>query len=85
MSLVGIGTPPTPLPQASVPPPPEPKGGGHTRRRVGAGGAPIPTTALCLLCGQYTEDSNVVETDPEVFGTPGSGSVICVRIRSFHH
>jgi hypothetical protein len=36
--LVGIGTPPTPLPQASVPPP-EPKGGvgGHTRLRVGGG------------------------------------------------
>jgi hypothetical protein len=26
--LVGIGTPPTPLPQASVPPPPGPKAGG---------------------------------------------------------
>ncbi len=28
--LSGIGTPPTPLPQASVPPPPEPKGGAHS-------------------------------------------------------
>jgi hypothetical protein len=32
--LAGIGTRPTPFPQASVPPTPEPKGGGHTRLRV---------------------------------------------------
>jgi hypothetical protein len=39
--LVGIGTPPQLLPQASVFPPPEPKGGGHTcslRRTKGGGG-----------------------------------------------
>jgi hypothetical protein len=29
--LVGIGTPPTPLPQASVPSPPDQRVGGHTR------------------------------------------------------
>ncbi len=56
--LVGIGTPPTPLPQASVPsPPPD--------QRVGGGGANSPAArgwrspnsddwrkslALCLLC-----------------------------------
>jgi hypothetical protein len=39
--LVGIGTPPTPLPQASEPSPSGPKGGGvHTRLRLRAWGSP---------------------------------------------
>ncbi len=41
--LVGIVTPPTPLPQASVP---GPKGGGEGTLAcgLGGGGVPIPTT-----------------------------------------
>jgi hypothetical protein len=40
--LVGIGTPPNPLPQASVPSPLGPTGGGwgHTRLRVKGWGSP---------------------------------------------
>jgi hypothetical protein len=45
--LVGIGTPPTPLQQASVPYPLNQRVGGHTRLRVG-GGVPIPTTGKKL-------------------------------------
>ncbi len=57
--LVRIGTPPTPLSQASVPspPPPGPKGGeGTVACGWGGGGGSIPTTAwreslaLCRLC-----------------------------------
>jgi hypothetical protein len=56
--LVGIGTAPPPLPQASVyPPSPEPKGG-HARLRVGGGGWGSSNSddwrkslALCLLYG----------------------------------
>jgi hypothetical protein len=40
MSLVGIGTLPTPLSPASVPLPPEPKGRGHTRLQVRGSGSP---------------------------------------------
>ncbi len=58
--LVGIGTPPTPFPQASVPsPPPTPDqrvGGGGTRLRLRRWGSPNSddwrkSLALCLLCG----------------------------------
>ncbi len=45
--LVGIGIPPTLLPQASVPPPHRTKGwggGGHTPLRLGGWGVPIPMT-----------------------------------------
>ncbi len=56
--VVGIGTPPPHLPQASVPPPPEPKGGdAHSPAGEGVGGVPFPTTreslALCPLCGVH--------------------------------
>ncbi len=44
MSLVGIGTFPTPLPEASVPLPREPKGGGHTPAGEGEWEVPIQTT-----------------------------------------
>ncbi len=57
--LVGIGTPPTPLPQASVPSPPEPKGGGaHSPAAKGVGESQfrrlekklstLPTLWFCL-------------------------------------
>jgi hypothetical protein len=38
--LVGIGTPPTPLPQARVPSPPYEMVGGHTRLRLRVWGSP---------------------------------------------
>ncbi len=44
--LVGIGTPPTPLPQVSVPSPPDQKVGGTLARGSGDGGVPIPTTRV---------------------------------------
>ncbi len=56
MSPVGIGTPPTPLPLASVPsPPPGTKGGGHTSLRLRGWGSPNfddwgYSLALCLFC-----------------------------------
>ncbi len=49
--LVGIGTPQTPLPQASVPSPSGPKGGvGHTRLRLrGWGSSNSDEKKLCTL------------------------------------
>jgi hypothetical protein len=54
MSLVVIGTLPTPLSPASVPLPPE-TGGGQTRLQVRGWGSPNSddwrkSLALCLLC-----------------------------------
>jgi hypothetical protein len=57
--VVGIGTPPTPHPQASVPPPLFGSGGGaHSLAREGGGRVPIPTRGhtlcyslyICTLC-----------------------------------
>jgi hypothetical protein len=54
--LLGIGTPPLPLPQASVPFSPNQRGGGrHIRLRVRGWGSPNSddarkNLALCLLC-----------------------------------
>ncbi len=42
--FVGIGTPLTPLPQASVPSPPPKSGGGTLACGCGGGGVPVPTT-----------------------------------------
>jgi hypothetical protein len=58
MSLVGIGTLPTPLSPASVPLPPETGVGGHTRPRARGWGSPNSDDwrkglALFLLCGLY--------------------------------
>jgi hypothetical protein len=57
--LVGIGTPPTPLSQASVPLPPR-TGGGHTRLRVRGWGRPISddwrkSLPLCLYSVDVTK------------------------------
>jgi hypothetical protein len=42
--VVGIGTSPTPRPQATMPPPPlVPGGGAHSLAREGGGRVPIPT------------------------------------------
>ncbi len=54
--FVGIGTPPTTLPQASVPSPPPKGGGGNTRLWLWGWGSPNSddwrkSLALCLLCG----------------------------------
>jgi hypothetical protein len=56
--LVGIGTPPIPLPQASVPSPPDQRVGGHTRLSLRGWGssnsdAGAKSLALCLLCGKF--------------------------------
>ena len=53
--LVGIGTPPPLLPQASVPSPADQRVGGHTRLRLKGWGSPNSddwrkSLALCLLC-----------------------------------
>ncbi len=52
--LVGIGTPPTPLPQASVPPPRTNGGGAHSPAAKGFGKSQFRrleiSLALCLLC-----------------------------------
>ncbi len=61
MSLVGIGTPPTPLPQASVPFPPDQRVGGQTSLRLRGRGSPNSddwrkSLALCLLCGWWQTD-----------------------------
>jgi hypothetical protein len=53
--LVGIGTHPTPLPQASVPSPSVQRVGGHTLLRLRGWGSPNSDDwrkglALCLLC-----------------------------------
>jgi hypothetical protein len=56
--LVGIGTPPPPLPQASVPPPPNQRGAlSPTGEGVWGGGSQSgrlekKTIAICLLCGR---------------------------------
>jgi hypothetical protein len=56
--LVGIGTPPTPLPQASVPPPPDQRvgGGAHPPAPKGVGEFQFrrwrKSLALCLLCAK---------------------------------
>jgi hypothetical protein len=55
--LVGIGTPPTPLPQASVPSAPPDQKGGAPRLRLKGWGSPNyddwrKGLALCLLCGE---------------------------------
>jgi hypothetical protein len=42
--LVGIGTPPTPLPQRVCPPPRTKRWGGTLACGLGVGGVPIPTT-----------------------------------------
>ncbi len=57
--LVGIGTPPTPLPHESVPSPSDQRVGGHTRLRLRGWGSPNSddwrkSLALCLLCGRYS-------------------------------
>jgi hypothetical protein len=75
--FVGIGTPPTPLPQVSVPSPP-PKGGGHTRLRLWGVGSPNSTDwrkslALCLLCTAKTKCRNF-ETNIPRKGISGSQS-----------
>jgi hypothetical protein len=58
--LVGIGTPPTPLPQARVPSPPPPpqRVGGHNRLRLRGWGSSNSDdwrkcSALCLLSAYY--------------------------------
>jgi hypothetical protein len=53
--LVGIGTHPTPLPQASVPPSPGPKGeGAHSPGEGEFQLRRLEKLALCLLCGADT-------------------------------
>jgi hypothetical protein len=75
-SKEGIGSPPLPLPQASVPPL-EPKGrGGNTRLRVRRrGGADSDdwreSLSLCILRGSCTQSDNTrtqLATQPSAFG-----------------
>jgi hypothetical protein len=63
--FVGIGTPPTPLPQASVPSPPPAKGwGAHTPAAKGVGESQFrrleKSLALCLLCVLQYMEQNVL-------------------------
>jgi hypothetical protein len=65
--VVGIGTPPTPHPQASVPPPPFGSEGAHSLAREGGGRVLIPTrghtlwySVLCAVestCETYRQSS----------------------------
>ncbi len=64
--LVGIGTPPIPLPQASVPFPSDKRVGGHTRLRLKGWGSPNSddwrkSVALCLLCAATTSQQRPID------------------------
>ncbi len=65
--LVGIGTPPTPLPKASVPLPLQRVGGGHIRLRLCGWGSPNSdewriSLALCLLCVHHRQSCGVLSS-----------------------
>ncbi len=74
MSLVGIGTLPTPFSPASVPFPPEPAGRGHSHSPLRMRGWGSPNSddgrkslALCLLCAVYPLLLNLIRWTYTVF------------------
>jgi hypothetical protein len=83
--LVGIGTPPTPLPQASVPPP-RWSGGTHSPAAKGVGKSQFRrleiSLALCLLCALeyvYAGQSSLVKLHRKVSVKPQFFVVIILR------
>jgi hypothetical protein len=68
--LVRIGTPPTPLPQASVPYPPDQRVGGHTCLRLRGWGRLRKSLALCLLCDLYFQQTCHWKLPPKILSKP---------------